>query len=74
MNTNEQWTVCFDSYAKLSQLARQCLRIYACDSLVHRGATEVGSSDANHELYSLWRMNNQDWPMVILYCVNNPLS
>jgi hypothetical protein len=49
------------------------MRSYASMVLVEEGAQEVGSSDINHQLYSMWKQCNENWSEAILDAVNNPI-
>jgi len=58
---NDNWTICFNQYNAMSEMARHILRRCAADRLSSFGAEEIGSSDINHELYAMWSQSNKDW-------------
>ena len=67
---NNKWTECFELYNILSPDLRMVLRKCATNRLVQSGADEVGSSDINHELFSMWTAANGFWHQAILNCVD----
>lgn len=67
---NNKWTECFELYNILSPDLRQALRKCAIDRLIQSGAEEVGSSDVNHELFSMWMAADGYWHYAILNEVN----
>lgn len=62
---NTQWKQCFDSFRAMTNDTRRLFRRLASISLTLGGAEEVGSSDINHELFRLWRMNGKDWIQIL---------
>jgi len=67
---NNKWTECFELYKTLSPDLKQVLRKCATDRLIQSGAQEVGSSDVNHELFTMWTAADGFWHQAILNEVN----
>ena len=68
MNIKTDWEIAFESFRKQPVEIQQVLRRSAADELVYRGASEVGTSDINHELFSFWQSNNRDWTDAFMDC------
>ena len=67
---NNKWKECFELYQILSIDLQMILRKCAADHLVERGYEEVGSSDVNHELFSMWTNAGEYWHQAIINEVN----
>jgi len=67
---NKNWNECFELYGLLSPDLKMVLRKCAAERLVNNGAEEVGSSDINHELYSMWTAADGYWHQAIINEVN----
>ena len=67
---NKNWNECFELYGLLSPDLKMGLRNCAAQRLVSNGADEVGSSDINHELYSMWTAADGYWHQAIINEVN----
>ena len=67
---NNKWTECFELYNILSPDLRMVLRKCAAERLINNGAEEVGSSDINHELVSMWTAADGFWHLAIINEVN----
>lgn len=59
--TTYQWDICFDAFHALAPETRNILRNCAVKHLIADGAEEVGSSDINHELFSMWKISGRNW-------------
>ena len=59
--TNDQWDICFEAFHKLEPETRNILRNCAVNHLIADGCEEVGSSDTNHELFSMWKISGRNW-------------
>jgi hypothetical protein len=49
------------------------IRKVACDKMIQRGCEEIGSSDVNHEVYSMWQeweRSKDQYPTALLYLVD----
>ena len=53
--TKARWKKAMDWWKNSSDSI--LIRKAACDKMIQRGCEEIGSSDVNHEVYSMW----QDW-------------
>jgi len=62
----ETWKECFSQYNLLGIITQNILRSCAGQRLVNNGFEEVGSSDVNHELFSMWFSADRDWQKAIL--------
>jgi hypothetical protein len=52
---------------------RQIIRNLACNRMIKRGCEEIGSSDINHTVYSMWREwegTKNLYPSEILFLVD----
>lgn len=67
---NKNWNECFELYGLLSPDLKMVLRKCAVQRLTNNGADEVGSSDINHELFSMWTAAGCFWHQAILNEVN----
>lgn len=56
-----QWDLCFDAFHALEPETRNILRNCAVNHLIADGCEEVGSSDTNHELFSMWKISGRNW-------------
>ena len=70
MMNNNKWTECFELFNILAPDLKQILRKCATDRLIQSGAEEVGSSDVNHELFSMWTAADGFWHQAIINEVN----
>ena len=63
---NDNWALCFEQYKAMSDMSRHILRRCAADRLSSFGVDEIGSSDINHELFTMWRQANQNWQQALV--------
>ena len=68
---DEIWAECFSQYRLLGPLMKDIMRNSAAIRLEARGVMEIGSSDTNHELFSMWKNANNDWQKAALIEVDN---
>ena len=68
---DDTWTECFSQYRLLGPMMKNIMRNSAANRLVARGVMEIGSSDTNHELFSMWKSANNDWQKAALIEVDN---
>ena len=61
INNNDAWEICFEEFRKLEPETQHILRRCAADHLIADGCEEVGSSDTNHELFSMWKIAQRNW-------------
>jgi len=66
MNKRYTFEEAMASYKLRSDIGRQILRRIASHRLVRHGAEEVGTSDINHELCSMFNEFDGDWDEVYL--------
>lgn len=66
MNKKPTFEQALESYKLRSDIGRQVLRRIASQRLVNKGFEEVGSSDINHELYSMFLEYDGDWDQLYL--------
>jgi hypothetical protein len=62
-----EWDEAFEAYNKLPKDIKLALRHNCADLMEQEGWDEIGSSDINHKLFSLYKMNNKSWQAVIAY-------
>lgn len=67
----EKWNECFSQFRLLGSMTQQIMRRSSFDRLLKKGAEEVGSSDINYELFSMWEQSNGDWLKAMLFEVDN---
>jgi hypothetical protein len=63
--TKFPWVACFRAFNALPAGTRQMIKRAVSASLVASGASEVGSSDANHEIFARWKRNGRDFGRVL---------
>ena len=75
-NFEAEWQECFTWCKSLDEANRMRLRRYAADSIVSRYRergiedADVGSSDVNHEIFSIYRSTKGDIHQIILDMVD----
>ena len=70
MNKKYTFEEAMHSFKLRSPAAQQILRRIASQRLVWGGASEVGSSDINHELCAMCNEFQGDWDEVYMWAVN----
>lgn len=70
MNNQEIWEECFSQFRLLGGIMQNILRNSATNRLVADGFQEVGSSDINHELFSMWSATGGDWQKAALVAID----
>lgn len=61
-----EWNEAFHSFKLLSKDIQSILRNCAVQHMIERGCEEVGSSDVNHELFSMYRTGRKSWQQVVI--------
>lgn len=64
INTKQRWDDCFNQFKLLEDNTKLQLRRIAAEVLIKDGFEEVGSSDINHSLFSMWQVCSCDWVKV----------
>lgn len=69
MSTNYsiEWDEAFKAFNDLPKDIKLALRRNCADLMEQEGCEEIGSSDINHKLFSLYKMNNKSWQAVIAF-------
>lgn len=61
-----EWNEAFHSFKLLGKDIQSILRNCAVQHMIERGCEEVGSSDVNHELFSMYRTGRKSWQQVVI--------
>jgi hypothetical protein len=64
---NITWEEAFGAFNKLPHEIKRALRSNCASLMEEEGCNEIGSSDINHKLFSLYKQNNNSWQAVIAF-------
>ena len=61
-----EWNEAFHSFKLLGKDIQGILRNCAVQHMIESGCEEAGSSDINHELFSMYRIGRKSWQQVVI--------
>ena len=65
--TQVTWEEAFGAYNQLPLGIRMALRHNTASLMEEEGYDEIGSSDVNHRMFSLYKENNNSWQAVVAF-------